>query len=154
MKESYGFDGRLVLSGIAMQGSGDVVAEIERLGLQNDVKLLGYLPHGELPPLYHLARLMAFPSLHEGFGIPLLEAMACGCPIACSNVTSIPEVAGPAALTFDPTSMEVMALKLWTLWSDEPLRRDLIARGLARVKLFSWGNMARETVQVYERAVA
>lgn len=151
MVERFGFDGRLVLSGIAMQGHDRVLAGIDRLGLRDNVKLLGYLPQEDLPSLYNLARVMAFPSRHEGFGIPLLEAMACGCPVACSNVTSIPEVAGSAALTFDPDSVEEIAEALWTLWSDETLRADLAARGLERVKEFSWGNMARQTVQVYER---
>ena len=152
MKERYRFDGQLVLSGITMQANNEVLAEIGRLGLQDDVTMLGYLPHEDLPYLYNLARVMVFPSLFEGFGIPLVEAMACGCPVACSNVTSIPEVVGNAALTFDPCSIEEITEITWKLWSDESLRQESISRGLTRVKLFNWGNMARRTIKVYEKA--
>jgi len=151
MKERYGFDGQLVLSGIAMQANDEILEEIGRLGLQDDVILLGYLPNEDLPYLYNLARMMVFPSLFEGFGIPLVEAMACGCPIACSNVTSIPEVVGDAALTFDPCSIEEIAEKSWKLWNDDAVRQESIVGGLARVKLFNWENMARQTVAVYEK---
>ena len=153
MKDRYGFDGQLVLSGIAMQANDAVLEEIGRLGLRDDVIVLGYLPHEDLPCLYNLARLMVFPSLFEGFGIPLVEAMACGCPVACSNVTSIPEVVGDAAVTFDPVSVEDMAEKTWALWSNDSLLRDMKTQGLDRVKLFSWDNMARQTIQVYEKAL-
>jgi glycosyltransferase involved in cell wall biosynthesis len=149
MKERYGFDGQMVLSGIAMNANDEVLVEINRLGLRNDVIVLGYLPYNDLPCLYNLARLMVFPSLSEGFGIPLLEAMACGCPIVCSNTTSIPEVMGDAALTFDPESVDDMAQKVWRLWSDDTLRHESIVRELDRVKRFSWDRMARETIKVY-----
>jgi len=152
MKHSFGFDGQLVLSGIAMRANDAVLEEIGRLGLQDDVKVLGYLPEEDLPHLYNLARLMVFPSLFEGFGIPLVEAMACGCPIACSNVTSIPEVVGGSGQTFDPSSAEDMAHKVWSLWGDDALRHDSIARGLERAKQFDWNRMARQTMAVYEKA--
>jgi glycosyltransferase involved in cell wall biosynthesis len=141
-----------VFSGIAMHENDAVLEEINRLGLQNDVVILGYLPHAELPYLYNLARLMVFPSLYEGFGIPLVEAMACGCPVACSNTTSIPEVVGDAAVTFDPGSAEEMAEKIWAIWNDDVLLCDLKTKGLGRVGQFSWENMARQTVQVYKKA--
>lgn len=153
MKESYGFDGQLVLSGIAMRANDEVLAEIGRLGLHDDVIVLGYLPYDDLPRLYNLARVMVFPSLFEGFGFPLVEAMACGCPVACSNVTSIPEVVGDAAVTFDPGSVEDMAEKIWGLWRDDAVRQESISRGLDRVSLFSWENMARQTIQVYEKVL-
>jgi glycosyltransferase involved in cell wall biosynthesis len=151
MKNRYGFNGQLVLSGIAMQANDAVLTEIGRLGLHDDVVVLGYLSHEELPYLYNLARLMVFPSLYEGFGIPLVEAMACGCPVVCSNVTSIPEVVGNAAMTFDPVSVEDMAERIWALWSDDSLQQDLKTKGLVRAKQFSWENMARQTIQVYEK---
>jgi glycosyltransferase involved in cell wall biosynthesis len=153
MKDRYGFDGQLVLSGIAMQANDEVLEEIGRLGLHDDVVVLGYLPHEDLPCLYNLARLMVFPSLYEGFGIPLVEAMASGCPVTCSNVTSIPEVVGDAALTFDPASVEDMAEQTWTLWSSDSLRQDLKTKGLERAKLFNWDTMARQTIRVYEKAL-
>ena len=153
MKELYGFNGQLVLSGIAMKANDEVTGEIERLGLRDDVVVLGYLPQEELPCLYNLARLMVFPSLSEGFGIPLVEAMACGCPVACSKVTSIPEVVGDAALTFDPGSAEKMAYKIWSLWSDDAMRQKFRTKGLERVRQFNWENMARQTIDVYRKAL-
>lgn len=153
MKERYRFDGQLVLSGIAMQANNVLLDEITSLGLEKDVVLLGYLEDEDLPFLYNLARLMVFPSLHEGFGIPLVESMACGCPVACSNVSSIPEVVGDAALTFDPFSLEEMAEKIWKLWSDDSLRLDLKTKGLDRVNLFNCETMARKTIHVYEKAL-
>jgi glycosyltransferase involved in cell wall biosynthesis len=153
LKERYHFDGQLVLSGIAMQANNSVCAEIARLGLRDDVVVLGYLPQENLPCLYNLARLMVFPSLYEGFGIPLVESMACGCPVACANVTSIPEVAGDAALTFDPLSADDMAEQIWSLWNDDSLQQDLKAKGLDRAKQFSWHTMARQTIHVYEKAL-
>jgi glycosyltransferase involved in cell wall biosynthesis len=153
MKERYAFDGQLVLSGIAMQTNNSVLREVERLGLQEDVVLLGYLPHEALPCLYNLARLMVFPSLYEGFGIPLVEAMASGCPIACSTVTSIPEVVDTAAVTFDPLSVEEMAETIWKIWNDDTLRRELQVKGVQRAKQFSWKNMAEQTIQVYRKSL-
>lgn len=153
MKERYHFDGQLVLSGIAKQANNVLLEEITSLGLEEDVVVLGYLADEDLPCLYNLARLMVFPSLHEGFGIPLVESMACGCPVACSNVSSIPEVVGDAALTFDPFSLEEMADKIWRLWSNDSLRLDLKTKGLARVGLFSCENMARQTMDVYKKAI-
>jgi len=153
MKERYRFDGQLVLSGMAMQANDDVLEEIGLLGLQDDVVVLGSLPYEDLPCLYNLARLMVFPSRYEGFGIPLVEAMACGCPVACSDTTSIPEVVGEAAVTFDPGSVEDMVQKVWKLWSDESLQRDMKTKGLDRCKQFSWDTMARQTVNVYEKAL-
>jgi glycosyltransferase involved in cell wall biosynthesis len=153
LKDSYRFDGQLVLSGIAMQANNEVLQEIRRLGLQDDIIVLGYLPRVDLPSLYNLARFMVFPSLYEGFGIPLVEAMACGCPIACSNVASIPEVVGDCALTFDPESVEDMAQRIWSLWSNDNLRQELIAKGTERVPRFSLDNMARQTLDVYRKTL-
>jgi len=153
IKERYGFDGQLVLSGIAMKANDEVLDEIVRLGLQKNVKVLGYITYEDLPCLYNLAKLMVFPSLSEGFGIPLLEAMACGCPVVCSDVTSIPEVVGDAALTFDPHSAEEIAENIWRLWSDDSLRKELVTKGLERAKRFNWNNMAQQTIGVYEKTL-
>ena len=154
LKDRHRFDGQLVLTGIAMKAHGDILKEIARLGLEDSVKVLGYLPYEELPCLYNLARIMVFPSLFEGFGMPLVEAMACGCPVACSDVTSIPEVVGDAGILFDPRSPEDMAAKIWSLWNDDAMRRVLAGRGLERVKLFSWESTARETVKIYEKVAS
>jgi glycosyltransferase involved in cell wall biosynthesis len=154
LKDRYRFDGQLVLTGIAMKANSEIMDEIGRLGLKDTVKVLGYLPYEDLPCLYNLAWLMVFPSLFEGFGIPLVEAMACGCPVACSNVTSIPEVIGDAGLTFDPNSVEDLAEKVYLLWTDEEQKKTLRIKGLQRAgsKVFSWENTARETINVYKKA--
>ena len=149
MKHHYGFDGQLVLSGIAMQSQSEIYAEISRLDLQKDVTFLGYLPQEDLPGIYNLARLLIFPSLFEGFGQPLVEAMASGCPVACSSVTAIPEVVGTSGLFFDPTSIDDIAEKAWTLWTGDELRGQLSGAGLQRAKMFSWKEAARKTVSVY-----
>lgn len=151
MIDRYAFDGELVLTGIAMQSHGDLLAEINRLGLGGVVKVLGYLPVGELPCLYNLARMLVFPSLFEGFGIPLVEAMACGCPVVCSNVTSLPEVVGDAGEMFDPRVPERIAETAWSVWSDEGKRREMRERGLARALLFNWEETARKTIEVYRK---
>lgn len=149
----YHFDGDLVLTGIAKQSHDDILGEVERLGLSDRVKILGYLPYADLPRLYNLARLLVFPSLFEGFGLPLVEAMACGCPVACSSVTAMPEVVGDAGLLFDPTSEEDIADKIWSIWVDETLRGKLIALGFQRARLFQWEKTARETIEVYRKTV-
>ena len=107
--ERYHFDGQLVLTGISMQTQGEILRLIDELGLAKVVKVLGYLSYEDLPALYNLATLMVFPSLFEGFGIPLVEAMACGCPVVCSDVTTMPEVVGNSGAMFDPNSVEEMA---------------------------------------------
>ena len=148
------FDGQLILSGVARKANSAIMEEIGRLGLQDTVRVLGYLPYEDLPCLYNLARLLVFPSLFEGFGIPLVEAMACGCPVVCSNVTSIPEVIGDAGETFDPSSVEDIVEKVSLFWNDEEERKILKAKGLERVRsgLFSWEEVARKTIHVYEKA--
>jgi glycosyltransferase involved in cell wall biosynthesis len=153
MTEKHGFDGDLVLSGTAFEAQGEIMLEASRLGLENCVKNLGQVLYADLPGLFNLARLMVYPSLFEGFGIPLVEAMASGCPVACSDRTSLPEVAGNAAVLFDPTSPEEMADKIWAAWSDEELRGQLIERGLQRSEDFSWEEMARKTIDVYRKTV-
>lgn len=151
LKESHRFDGELLLTGIAMQAQDEIIAEIGRLGLSGSVRLLGYLPAGELPCLYNLARMLVFPSLFEGFGIPLVEAMACGCPVVCSTATSLPEVAGDAGALFDPRDPEQIAQTVWSVWNDDALRCGMRERGLARARLFTWEETARKTMEVYRK---
>ncbi len=152
MKDRYRFDGQLVLTGIAKKSYGDMLDEIRRLGLGDTVNILGYLPYEDLPYIYNLARIMVFPSLFEGFGIPLVEAMACGCPVVCSNATSIPEVVGDSGVFFDPYSAEDMADKIWKAWNDEEQLKSMRARGIERAKIFNWDDTARRTIEVYRKA--
>jgi len=131
----------------------DLAALAAALDLHDQVELLGYVPHEDVPALYSAAEAFVFPSLYEGFGLPPLEAMACGTPVACSNAASLPEVAGPAAVFFDPLDVLGMAATLGALLDDRELRAALRDRGLRRAALFSWEACARATVAIYEDAV-
>ena len=143
----------LVLTGKAREGHGSFLAEVERLELQEEIFSLGYVPRQEMPLLYAAASFLIFPSLFEGFGLPVLEAMASGCPVACSNLTAPPEIAGGAALLFNPYSEEEIAEAARQLIEDEEIRQALRQRGLERAQEFSWEKTARETLQVYYKAV-
>ncbi|KIC92309.1 glycosyltransferase family 1 protein [Flavihumibacter sp. ZG627] len=112
------------------------------LQLDNDIKFAGYIPLELMPALYREAKMLLFPSLYEGFGIPLLEAMACGCPVVSSNTTSMPEVCGDAALYFEPTQVELLNQHIYTLLNNEARRNELIVRGLIQAKKFSWEKSA------------
>jgi glycosyltransferase involved in cell wall biosynthesis len=103
--------------------------------------------------LYQRATLFAFPSRYEGFGLPVLEAMACGCPVLSSNASSLPEVAGDAVILLDPLDVEGFTRELVRVISNSDLRRDLRERGLARAAQFPWDRAARETIAVYEKIV-
>lgn len=154
LKETRGFDGKLVLTGIPVTSGADISRQTEVLGLKRHVRSLGYLPHEELRLIYNLARLLVFPSLFEGFGIPVVEAMACGCPVACANTTSLPEIVGDNGILFDPCSPQDIADKVWTIWHDSSLREELRRRGLQRSKDFDWNITARKTAAVYCSAAA
>ena len=99
--------------------------------------------------LYQQATLFVFPSRYEGFGLPVLEAMACGCPVLSSNASSLPEVGGDATILLDPKDVEGFTREMMRIMSDSDLRRDLRERGLARAAQFSWDRTARETIAVY-----
>jgi glycosyltransferase involved in cell wall biosynthesis len=127
-----------------------IFQQVERLGLESEVVFPGYVPQEDLPALLSGARLFVFPSLYEGFGLPMLEAMACGTPVVCSNVSSLPEVAGDAALLVDPLDVKGMAEAMNRLLQDEGLRAELVERGYRQVRQFSWERCARETLAVLE----
>lgn len=130
-----------------------IFQETERLGLQDVVIFAGYAPDETLPWWYRAAAGFVYPSLLEGFGLPVLEAMACGAPVITSRVSSLPEVAGDAALLVDPTSIAELADALARLLTDKALADDLRQRGLARSATFSWQRTAQETAAVYRRAL-
>jgi glycosyltransferase involved in cell wall biosynthesis len=132
----------------------DVPRTVTSLGLEDRVRFLGYVSIEDLASLYQLARVSVYPSLFEGFGLPVLEAMASGCPVVTSNCSSMPEVAGGAAVLVDPTNVESIAEGLGRVWQDEQLRRELIARGLARAARFTWDATASETLKLYDRVLA
>ena len=144
----------LVLAGGPGWNSQPVFAAIDQLGLRDRVICTGFISnHSDLACFYSAADLFVFPSLYEGFGLPLLEAMACGCPIAASKTSSVPEVAGAAAVYFDPESPDEIARAVTKLLEDPPLRYSLVARGLVQAEKFSWDNCARTTMDVYKRVV-
>ena len=120
----------------------EISACIEKFGLSQKVYFAGVVPETELPALYRGAEALVFPSLYEGFGLPILEAMACGTPVVTANVTAMPEVAGGAALLVDPTSVEQIASAMEQIVSDISLRQRLRNKGLARAEEFSWASTA------------
>ncbi|MCS7283680.1 MAG: glycosyltransferase family 4 protein, partial [Anaerolineae bacterium] len=125
----------------------------EQLGLEN-IRWLGPIPEADLPALYSAATLFVFPSLYEGFGLPVLEAMACGVPVVCSNTSSLPEVAGDAALLVDPTDARALAGAIERVLTDEALRASLRARGLERARQFAWEEAAQRTLEIYRQVLA
>ncbi len=128
----------------------EIFQRVEELGLEKTVVFTGYVPEGDLPALLSGALVFAFPSLYEGFGLPVLEAMACETPVVCSNASSLPEVAGDAALLVDPLDVEGLAAAMRRVLGDEELRAELIERGFEQAKKFSWERCARETLAVLE----
>jgi glycosyltransferase involved in cell wall biosynthesis len=140
---------QLVLVGGKGWRSNEIFAKIEKLGLNDKVLFTGFVEDDDLHLLMNAASLLVFPSLYEGFGIPPLEAMACGIPVVASNTSSIPEVVGDAALLFDPYNVEEMSVAIYKALTDEQLRNDLVKRGFERVKYFSWKKTAQETLAVY-----
>jgi glycosyltransferase involved in cell wall biosynthesis len=117
-----------------------------------DIRFLGHVPDADLPLLVNGAVAFVYPSLYEGFGLPPLEAMACGTPVITSNRSSLPEVVGDAALVVDPYDRGALADAMARVVSDATLRDDLRARGLARAQRYSWDETARRTIAVYEEA--
>lgn len=142
---------KLVIAGRKGWMYRDIFETTKRLGLTKKVVFKGYVPYKYLPDLYYNASVFVFPSLHEGFGLPVLEAMACGTPVITSNTSSLPEVAGEAAILVNPHNTKEIADAIENLLSNEKLRKELISKGIEQVKLFSWEKCARETLKVYEK---
>jgi glycosyltransferase involved in cell wall biosynthesis len=126
-----------------------IFSEVERLHLRERVIFPGFVADEDLPALYSAARLLAYPSLYEGFGLPMLEAMACGTPVVASTASCLPEVAGGAARLVTPTDVEALAAALDQVLADETLRRDLVAKGQTRAGQFSWEQSARQLLAIY-----
>jgi glycosyltransferase involved in cell wall biosynthesis len=143
----------LALAGPTLWGFPEHRERIARLGLTKAVRVLGYVPDDDLPALYSGASAFAFPSLYEGFGLPVLEAMACGTPVVCSNASSLPEVAGDAAITVDPTDVSGLASALVSVVGDTVLAGRLRERGLARATAFTWQQAAQTLSNVYEEVI-
>jgi glycosyltransferase involved in cell wall biosynthesis len=141
----------LVIAGTVIAGRTDFGETIARLGLEGRVRVLGYVPDRDLPGLYRGAAVFVYPSFYEGFGFPVLEAMTCGTPVVTYRATSLPEVAGDAAILLDPpVSPEALASAITRVTRDADLRRWLIERGQARAAGFDWRRTAAATAGVYE----
>ncbi len=127
---------------------------VKRLKLEDRVIFTGYMSDSDLPALYNSASVFVYPSFYEGFGLPPLEAMACGTPVIVSHTTSLPEVVGNAGVYVDPSDIEQISTSIDTVLSDTELRQTLRERGLKRAKLFSWGKTAKETIMLYKQLVS
>ncbi len=143
----------LVMPGYRTPHEDELRAHAERLGVGDDVRFEGWVSPEELEGLWALADAFVYPSLYEGFGLPVLEAMARGVPVACADASSLPEVAGDAALLFDPQRPEEIVAAIERLLGDAALAEDLRARGLRRARMFTWQRTARLTLGSYARAM-
>jgi glycosyltransferase involved in cell wall biosynthesis len=152
LKSCYKEDVRLVLAG----GKGwlfeDAFAQMEQLKLQDSVHFVGRVTGEELLHLYNAAELLAHPAFYEGFGLPPLEAMACGLPVVVSRVASLPEVVGDAGLLIDPHDVDELTVSMWRVLNDSKLREEMSAKGLRQAARFSWERAAHETLEIYRLA--
>jgi glycosyltransferase involved in cell wall biosynthesis len=151
-KVTTGLDWQLALGGSDWHGAPKIYEAARRSPFASDIRFLGFVPDAELPDLYRAASLFVYPSLFEGFGMPPLEAMACGCPVLCSSRGSLGEVVGTAAAIIDPEDTDAMAHKWQLIATDPEARERLIQRGLLRAESFDWNRVALKTLEVYLRA--
>jgi glycosyltransferase involved in cell wall biosynthesis len=143
-------DYKLVLLGYNEKDLLTALSEINAKNLIDKVVLLGYVSDQDLPAIYRLSQLFLFPSLREGFGIPIIEAMACGVPVITSNSSSMPEIAGDAACIVNPMESEAILQGILKISSDSEYKNELIRKGLERCEQFSWDNMALQVLDVYK----
>ena len=151
---SQGYAHNLVIAGGKGWLADEMYETIRTTQMENFVKLIGFAEDADLPALYSGATCFAFPSLYEGFGLPVLEAMACGTPVVTSNVSSLPEVAGDAGLTVDPYDVEELTYALKRVIDDSELRISLINAGLVRAGQFTWGKSVSELMRIYSKLLA
>lgn len=145
---------RLVIAGGLGWLYQDVLREIDQLAAEQEVIFLGRVPDDDLPALYSLCDLFVFPSLYEGFGLPPLEAMACGKAVVCSNSSSLPEVVGDAGVLVSPYDVDALADAIAGLLEDPERRAELGRRAIQRARLFTWEESARRTLEIYRRVVS
>ena len=146
-------DWQLVLAGARGFGAEEILARIQASSRRTGIQVLGYVPDARLENLYSRASVFAFPSLDEGFGMPVLDAMAHGVPVLTSNASALPEVSGDAALLVDPTDVASIAGGLRQLTADPGLREQLAKRGLARSRKFAWETAVEKTWSVYQECL-
>lgn len=148
--KNNGVKHKLVIVGMKGWKYGEIFETLSKLNLNDDVIFTGYIPDEDLVKFYNAADLFVYPSLYEGFGLPPLEAMACGTPVITSNTSSLPEVVGNAGLMVDPYDFDALADKMYQILTDDGLRNMLSKKSLHRAKMFSWEKTARETWKVYQ----
>jgi glycosyltransferase involved in cell wall biosynthesis len=148
-----GMQAQLVIAGPMAEGEAVLRRLAAELGVAEHVVFTGFVNDADLCALYSAARVCVCPSLYEGFGFTVLEAMVCGAPVVCSSATSLPEVAGNAALYFNPHDPEEMASQLLCAFSDDALRASLIEQGRQNLQRFNWAETARRTLAVYHQAL-
>lgn len=153
LKQNQEIDLALVIVGKALWRESEVYSLVQALGIEKDVIFTGYVPDEHLPLLYNAAQFFVFPSLYEGFGLPPLEAMACGTPVVCSNTGALPEVVEDATLTFDPHNLDELTNCLLQMASSPETQIHFSERGLVQASKFSWSAMARETMEVYQAVI-
>lgn len=129
----------------------DKIQQVLSLIPRDRITFTGKISDEDVVRIYNESDFFVFPSLYEGFGLPILEAMACGCPVIASNVASIPEVCGDSAILFDPFSPEELANKILQLALDEEIKEELRQKGLERVKAFSWGEVAKKYIEIFNK---
>ena len=151
LRDDYKRPEMLALAGGQGWLSEEVYDTIDRLNLNEHVRLLGRVPSEHLVYLYNAAQALVHPSFYEGFGLPPLEAMHCGTPTIVSNVSALPEVVGDAALLVDPNDIDGLTVAMWRVLTDDQLRASLVEKGLARAQTFSLERAAQQTVEVYHR---
>lgn len=141
---------KLVIAGKKGWKYREIFEMIEELNLSEDVVFTGYVPDNDLPALYNASDLFVYPSIYEGFGLPPLEAMACGTPVITSDTSSLPEVVGNAGITIDPKDVNLLSTMMYEVLTNDSLKQEMINKGLNRAKLFSWELCAVETLKLYE----
>lgn len=151
LRRRYGFDYQLVLAGKIDQQYQFLPKLIKELGLDQEVMMVGYVSDAELPYLYSGAECFVFPSLYEGFGLPPLEAMACGTPVISSNLSAMPEILGDAAYYFDPLNVEAMAKAMSEVAKSFSLKKEMRLKGLKQARQYSPDATAKATLKVYQR---
>jgi glycosyltransferase involved in cell wall biosynthesis len=149
LKKRKQINEKLVISGIKGWGYQSIFDKVASSGIEKEIIFTGFVPNEFLPFLYNGASAFVYPSLYEGFGLPVLEAMACGVPVVTSNVSSLPEVAGDAAILLNPYSVDELADGIWRILSDEDLRNRCITKGIERAKSFTWERCAMETLKAF-----
>ncbi len=150
VKKETSFSGELVLAGPLGYDCESILKNISQSACVHSIRTLGWISESDKKALLHGSEMFVFPSLYEGFGLPVIEAQSCGVPVMCSNTTSLPEIAGDGALFCDPQSHEDIAEKMIRLLTDKALRYELGKRGIENAQRYSWTRCARETLRILE----